>query len=77
MNQGEKVAVEHRGRGALLRGFVACEGFQRRLAPDLDIARRDHGLEGLPNAALQIDQRAVAVEGQNLEIREFHRPLSR
>ena len=72
MDHRQKIPVAHARRLALLRRLVAAMGFQdlvpgERLGGPL--AERAQRFE---HAALPVDQRAVAVECQDLEIAQAH-----
>jgi len=68
---GEQLRVAHgRGRG-LLRRLVLRELRQRLLAPGRGIHCTQQRLQGGVQAALPVDQSAVAVEGEYLEVGQF------
>ena len=73
MHVREQVGIDHVWRLQLLRGFVASEGLQRFIARGLVAALREQWLQRGENAALPVDQRAVAVDGEGAEIGQFHR----
>ena len=77
VNDGEQIPVEAGRRRPLLRGFMA-----RMRLEDLILRQRPHRLGGKrpqrrQHAALPVDQRAVAIEGKDLEIGELHRTSPR
>ena len=65
----ENFGVEHGGGPRLLLTFPGGERLQRSGAGDVVAAvRQQQRLERVPDAAFPVDQRAVAVEGQGLEV---------
>src|SRR6185503_10229059 len=72
VNYGEKFVVALRGRHQLLRRFMPRVRLQHLVARELSASLRDERLQSLDYAALPIDERAIAVEGESFEICQSH-----
>src|SRR5215469_6051099 len=73
MHFGEEFRVEHGGRCGLLRSLVSRKLGQHLIALRRDPRGAQQWLQRCIQTRLPIDQGAVAVEGQDLEIGEFHK----
>src|SRR5439155_25112253 len=69
---GEQLRVAHGSGRGLLRHLVLRELRQRLLAPGRGIHCTQQRLQRGVQAALPVDQSAVAVEGEYLEVGQFH-----
>ena len=72
MDDREKGRIAQRWRFALLFGLQAGENVERRLAADIQRFRGDERLQRIPQSGFPVDQRAIAIEGQRLEIAQLH-----
>ena len=75
MRLGEERVVDHRWRLRLQLVFDPAEHFQQRIAIGIG-AGADQGLQGRVDAGLPVDQRAVAIKGQRLEVAQSHGVIS-
>ena len=73
VDDGEQRRVAKRRRLFLLSLLLLAEGIERFLAGDLQMAFAHERLQRVPDPRLPIDQSAVAIEGQGLEVGELHR----
>ena len=67
---GEQFRIDHVRGFVLLRRFLLGEGDESGFSGYAD--PREHRLQGCENTRLPIDERAVAIKGQYLEIVQFH-----
>jgi hypothetical protein len=72
VHHGQQIAVEHAGGRLLLRRLEVRERRQDALALGLDAVRREPRAQSGDDAALPVDQRAIAVEAQHREIGQPH-----
>ena len=72
IDDGEKLGIRHGRRGKLLHGLDAAMGLENFIARGGGLQALGQRRERGDHAALPVDERAVAVERQDLEVREFH-----
>ena len=75
INGREQVAIDLRRRLDLLRRFMARMRFQNFVARQRPRRFARQGLQGFDHARFPVDQRAVAIEGQDFEVSELHRRI--
>ncbi len=75
MHGREQLGIDHAGRLRLLRRFMPGEGLEHRVAREGESRLAQQRLQRRVDAALPIDQRAVAVEGEDGEIGQLHERL--
>src|SRR5258708_34909877 len=72
----QEIGIEQGRALGLDPGFDLAEECEQRLVAERDARPLAPGRQSFEDAALPIDQRAVTVEGQNVDIRESHDGVS-
>src|ERR671917_1811896 len=76
VDDAKKVSVELRRRLSLLRRLVTGMSLQDLVTGKRPVRLAREGLQGFDHAAFPIDQRSIAIEGQDFEISEMHFGIS-